>query len=540
MKSIIKFTILFFATFSFGQTPIYQFRFDTNPFLSDGSAGITFDSGGSISYNNQDRNSLQMKSLTISNKSGEISLPNLPQGNNSRTISFWLKQNLNTAVQTVFSYGNATSNQAFQFAIDRTLTPNEISVSAFGTPTLSNSMYFYNVPAIGYWNHYIITHDGVTTKLYINGELASQYSQVINTVGTTLKFNKDINNTLEAATATLDDFFIYDVALTPSQVTSLFRFNNNQTPLQPGIISTDLVYANHFSDGNISDSSSTGAVPYTFDGSIPVNDYQGNANDARDIPLENRIEYNIANYGNDLRVGRPSNENFTVFLKTKVDAAYLAALGVNQYITFFTNGGIFMRYFKSPTGIQIQVGYERSGGGFTVINGAFLTPITNYNSICIVNEHTTNNLFKLYVNGLLLVSTPSDSVKYLNTNLDRMKLGISGITNHSFDGEIDDVIIYKIPLAAPAVQTLHSTLLSSSNFTTNNLKFNLYPNPSSSILNIDLATELESVEVYNLQGQKVLSSTSKQLNVSNLSNGIYMVRIEDENGAVATQKFVKN
>ena len=59
MKSIIKFTILFFATFSFGQTPIYQFRFDTNPFLSDGSAGITFDSGGSISYNNQDRNSLR-------------------------------------------------------------------------------------------------------------------------------------------------------------------------------------------------------------------------------------------------------------------------------------------------------------------------------------------------------------------------------------------------------------------------------------------------------------------------------------------------
>jgi hypothetical protein len=35
-----------------------------------------------------------------------------------------------------------------------------------------------------------------------------------------------------------------------------------------------------------------------------------------------------------------------------------------------------------------------------------------------------------------------------------------------------------------------------------------------------------------------MSATSKNVNVSNLSKGMYLVRIEDENNAVATQKLI--
>jgi hypothetical protein len=35
-----------------------------------------------------------------------------------------------------------------------------------------------------------------------------------------------------------------------------------------------------------------------------------------------------------------------------------------------------------------------------------------------------------------------------------------------------------------------------------------------------------------------MSSNSKNVTVSNLSKGIYLVRIEDENNAVATQKLI--
>jgi hypothetical protein len=83
------------------------------------------------------------------------------------------------------------------------------------------------------------------------------------------------------------------------------------------------------------------------------------------------------------------------------------------------------------------------------------------------------------------------------------------------------------------------TTLSVENVETNNNSFFLYPNPANDIVNISLDSELKIVEIYNLQGQKVLSSTSKNVIVSNLSRGIYMVRVESENGSTSTQKLVK-
>jgi len=71
------------------------------------------------------------------------------------------------------------------------------------------------------------------------------------------------------------------------------------------------------------------------------------------------------------------------------------------------------------------------------------------------------------------------------------------------------------------------------------LSFNLYPNPVNNVLNIKMDSDLSQVVIYNLQGQKVKESTTKQVNVSNLSRGIYLVKIEDENGNIATKKFIK-
>jgi len=71
-------------------------------------------------------------------------------------------------------------------------------------------------------------------------------------------------------------------------------------------------------------------------------------------------------------------------------------------------------------------------------------------------------------------------------------------------------------------------------------KFNLYPNPTSDNFTIEMDSNIKSVEIYSLQGQKVLTSTTKNINVSNLSKGIYLVQIEDENNAVATQKLIIN
>lgn len=51
-------------------------------------------------------------------------------------------------------------------------------------------------------------------------------------------------------------------------------------------------------------------------------------------------------------------------------------------------------------------------------------------------------------------------------------------------------------------------------------------------------SNIKSVEIYSLQGQKVLTSKLKDVDVSNLSKGIYLVQIEDENNNISTQKLI--
>ncbi len=68
----------------------------------------------------------------------------------------------------------------------------------------------------------------------------------------------------------------------------------------------------------------------------------------------------------------------------------------------------------------------------------------------------------------------------------------------------------------------------------------VYPNPATSVLNVTADANIETVEVMNLMGQTIQSVNANDMNaqvdVANLSNGVYMLRIHTENGIV-NKKF---
>ena len=72
---------------------------------------------------------------------------------------------------------------------------------------------------------------------------------------------------------------------------------------------------------------------------------------------------------------------------------------------------------------------------------------------------------------------------------------------------------------------------------------NMYPNPASDVLNISAQNTINTVEIYNVLGQKVIrmnvEDTSAEINVSNLNAGIYLIKYEINN-RTSTKKFVKN
>ncbi len=68
----------------------------------------------------------------------------------------------------------------------------------------------------------------------------------------------------------------------------------------------------------------------------------------------------------------------------------------------------------------------------------------------------------------------------------------------------------------------------------------MYPNPSSAILNIDMpdSIALEKVTLYNALGQKSLETTQNRIDVSSLAAGMYIVNFETSNGTFH-KNFIK-
>lgn len=79
----------------------------------------------------------------------------------------------------------------------------------------------------------------------------------------------------------------------------------------------------------------------------------------------------------------------------------------------------------------------------------------------------------------------------------------------------------------------------------NSKDLQVYPNPVKDVLNFKLANNLkvESIELYNVTGQKVNTVNAKAaegVNVSNFPKGTYILKVKADNGVVYVQKVLKN
>ena len=155
----------------------------------------------------------------------------------------------------------------------------------------------------------------------------------------------------------------------------------------------------------------------------------------------------------------------------------------------------------------------------------------------VVCTYNASGIASIYIDGALISSATRST---WNTSNSDFYLGKTPNGSISYSGLIDDLKIYNYALSQAEITNLYvNNTLSSTDFNQNDLKVALYPNPANDVLNIETDLEIKAIEIFNIQGQKVISSTQKQVNVTNLSSGIYMIKIQDSNNAIATKKFVK-
>ena len=107
--------------------------------------------------------------------------------------------------------------------------------------------------------------------------------------------------------------------------------------------------------------------------------------------------------------------------------------------------------------------------------------------------------------------------------------------------EVDAAIVGTSPTDwykdAGATYNVNCGSLSVDDFSLNTVS--IYPNPTTSVVNIKMNAVLKQATVYSMLGKQVLKTQNNAINVSGLSNGMYVITIEAENGNVSTKRFIK-
>ena len=84
-----------------------------------------------------------------------------------------------------------------------------------------------------------------------------------------------------------------------------------------------------------------------------------------------------------------------------------------------------------------------------------------------------------------------------------------------------------------------TSVLDTQNFQLNN-QISIYPNPVQDILNVEIKdAEIANIEILSLEGKQIMTTTNKPVNTSNLTNGMYLIKVYSVDGKVGVKKIIK-
>tara|TARA_X000000950_G_scaffold280460_1_gene375125 strand:- start:49 stop:3717 length:3669 start_codon:yes stop_codon:yes gene_type:complete len=175
------------------------------------------------------------------------------------------------------------------------------------------------------------------------------------------------------------------------------------------------------------------------------------------------------------------------------------------------------------------------------VGGSYSATVQNVSAD---NSNTSNRfVFRpLNMNGPLYYTGEISTTEFNISQLDLSSLGEGyveiklEITDPNGNlGELPYVAYYTIE--GNSISYVGTTL--STEIFKNDKNITLYPNPTSS--KILIGGEFNKVRLYDLYGRELLKSTSNQLDLSNLPNNVYMIKLEDNQGKIiVTGKVIKN
>ena len=447
----------------------------------------------------------------------------------------------NLAHSSVVKYGTSASDLNMQTAVNNVAVGNDISAQVVPLTSLAqNTQYFYKIEAT---NANGTTSSAVQnfTTLLISPPTLTNISHSAGTNSAIVTYTMTPNN---SASTSVINYGLSETALTneiiglaaaSSSITGTVDITNLQpnTTYFYSVKATNSIGVTNSPVASFT-TSNVVQISYNFDGTY--------TNTSGDSPF-------ISNTGTSFVSDRNGNLE--------------SALNINNSGT--TASIVGLPYGSSPRSISVwakinvlnnQINYVFHYGNSANGNGLALRPTTTLyfaNAAANLETADTNTIntwvhyvctydgttAKVYKNGVLF----SSGLKTFNTvnSANTFKLGIAetGATNF-FNGAIDDLKIYDYVINNADISSLYTNnTLASQDFIANDLKVTLYPNPTKNSFTITTEAEIATVEIYSTQGQKVSTSTQKNIDISQLASGVYFVKIETAEKIQTIQKIVK-
>lgn len=521
MKKLLQIIFLLVVMVHYGQVPVYQFKFDGN--LTDNvGAAISLSASPSAPAYTTDRFGLASKAVSLNAVSASANLTNLPVGNGSRSVAFWIKYNdLAATSHDVFCYGSATANQAFGFQ----------QISDFGGSFISKAVAVgwtgsYNVSQdiatqSNVWYHYVVTSEpnpgvgGALTKIYRDGVLIKQQTNVVrNTTGTTFYLGKLVDGS-GTINADIDDMRIYNIPLSQSQVNTLF------TGVTPILTNTSAT--------NITNTSAT--INYTINAldqnvtrKVYYNDLYGNFVSTPDAFLNNNTP---TNYTTTL-TGLMPNRRYSYFATAAVTDNPGVSFAASPNYNFTTPG---------PGAVPIISGVTLGSITSTTVAITYtMNPNGPSNATSYIGFSSTTNSGSA-VGDIASGTTPTQFTETLTNLLPN--------TVYNYEVWAQNSAGESIPIAGtfttePATPAPAVTNLTASNVTFNSAQINFNLNAFGSATTYSIEYGLDALGPYQTQNggtTSVNSATPFQVQITNLTPALtyyFRVTAVNANGQVTS------
>ena len=249
-------------------------------------------------------------------------------------------------------------------------------------------------------------------------------------------------------------------------------------------------------------------------------------------------------------------------------------------------------YFGNSGGYALRLTQTNKVKGFAmgasqpVTTGATTVSTNTWNHVAVTYATTTGAL-KVYLNGVLDGTTTPNSAIYTNTatlkigsrgddsdvnddilmdevrlwNVARSETQLANSMNNCLSGNETGLVLYydfedEQVSGAVTDRTANSndgTIVSNTSpygpgvfecfntsqiYENESIQLDVYPNPSSSILNVQSNLTINQIKIFNLLGELVQSEKQSTFSIEQLPDGIYVLQIQTESG-LSNQRFVK-